>query len=315
MNLLITGAAGNLGSHLTRYLIDSQHNLKLLVHHKQPPSDLLKQSNVSLYQGDLGRPETLLEACKNTDVIVHFAGVLFAPGPEKFLPVTNAEYVKNLTGAALANGVKKIILISFPHVEGESFPENMAKGVLHGNPNSVHAQTRLLAEQHIFNSCKGKGMIPVSLRPGMIYGRGVLMIDAARWLLEHHLLAVWRKPTWIHLLALPDFLACVKAAIDIETVSGIYNLGDDLPLTLQEFFDVLADHLKVSKPWRFPSWSFYLAAWCCELFATIFKIKSPLTKDFIKIGIASYVSDTSRMKKELLPQLAYPSLKEGLVLF
>jgi hypothetical protein len=29
----------------------------------------------------------------------------------------------------------------------------------------------------------------------MVYGRGVLMIDAAHWLAKRHLLAVWREPT------------------------------------------------------------------------------------------------------------------------
>jgi hypothetical protein len=39
-----------------------------------------------------------------------------------------------------------------------------------------------------------------------------------------------------------------------------------------------------------------------------------LTRDFIKIGMASSVADTSRMKRELFPQLAYPSLQQGLAL-
>ena len=157
-------------------------------------------------------------------------------------------------------------------------------------------------------------MVPVTLRAGMIYGRGVLMIEAARWLLRHHLLAVWRKPTWTHLLALPDFLSCVASAIEGDAVSGIYNLGDDEPLTLQEFLDTVANHWGFRKPWRSPKWSFYFAAACCETYAMIFRTRSPLTRDFIKIGMVSCVADTSRMKKELLPELAFPFLKKGLPL-
>ena len=37
-------------------------------------------------------------------------------------------------------------------------------------------------------------------------------------------------------------------------------------------------------------------------------------RDFIRIGMASSVADTSRMKRELLPRLAYPTLREGLSL-
>ena len=34
----------------------------------------------------------------------------------------------------------------------------------------------------------------------MVYGRGILMVDAARWLAARRLLAVWRDPTWIQLM-------------------------------------------------------------------------------------------------------------------
>jgi hypothetical protein len=106
----------------------------------------------------------------------------------------------------------------------------------------------------------------------------------------------------------------VTAAIDGATVSGIYNVADDRPVTLQEFLDTIAVHWGCPKPWRCPHWIFPLAGASCEMFASIFGTKSPLTRDFIKIGMVSSVADTSRMKRELLPHLAYPSLKEGLVL-
>ena len=250
MKILITGAAGNLGSNLARSLMGGEHELRLLIHRKKLPFDISAFPNVSVYRADLEDPRTLSEPCRNIDCVVHFAGLLFAPKPETFLPRTNVDYVRNIVAASLAAHVRKFILISFPHVEGESTPEKPARGLLDGNPTSVHATTRLAAEQHLFEACKGKEMVPVSLRAGMIYGRGVLMIEAARWLLRHRLLAVWKEPTWNHLLALPDFLTCVKRAIEQENISGIYNIADDQPLTLQEFLDSAAVHWGFRKPWR-----------------------------------------------------------------
>jgi len=314
MKVLITGAAGNLGSILARYLLGGPHELRLLIHRKPLPFDVTAFPNASVCRADLEDPRTLVEPCQGVDCIVHFAGILFAPRPEKFLPRTNVEYVRNLVETALAADVRKFILISFPHVEGESFPDRRAQGRLDGRPTSVHARTRLAAEKVLFDACRGGQMVPVSLRTGMIYGRGVLMIEAARWLLRHHLLAVWRGPTWIHILALPDFLSCVVAAIEGDKIWGIYNLGDEQPLTLQEFLDGVATYWGFRQPWRLPRWSFYVAGGCCEAFAALFGAPSPLTRDFIRIGMASYVSDTSRMKAELLPELAYPCLRDGLVL-
>jgi len=314
MNVLITGAAGNLGGFLARHLLGGPHALRLLIHRTPLPPDLAHAPGVSVHTADLADPASLADACRDVDCIVHFAGVLFAPRPERFLRTTNVTYVQNLVAAALAAGVRKFILISFPHVEGESSPEHPATGRLDGHPTSVHAQTRLAAERHLFATCEGSRMTPVALRAGMIYGKDVLMIEAARWLARRHLLAVWRDPTWIHLLALPDFLNCVQAAIERVPVAGIYNLGDDRPLTLQEFLDAAATHWGFRKPWRCPRWSFYAAAWCCEAFAAMFNTASPLTRDFIRIGMASYTSDTSRTKSELLPRLAFPTLEAGLSL-
>jgi nucleoside-diphosphate-sugar epimerase len=314
MKILITGAAGNLGGFLSRHLLGSPHELNLLTHRRAVAFDVGAYPNVRVFRGDLSLPETLAEPCRGVDAVVHFAGVLFAPRPEKFLPTTNVAYVKNLAAAALAAGVGKIVLISFPHVEGESTPENPAKGTLSGNPTSVHARTRLAAERHLFAVCEGTATVGVALRPGMIYGRGVLMLEAARRLMRRRLMAVWRRPTWIHLLALPDFLRCVVAAVEKPGIRGIYNLGDDEPLTLQEFLDTLARHWGYAAPWRFPEWTFYAAATAVEMYAAAFRTAAPLTRDFIRIGMASYWGDTARMKAELAAELAYPTLREGLSL-
>ena len=215
---------------------------------------------------------------------------------------------------AIDAGVKKFILISFPHVEGVTTPEQPAIGKLDGSPDSVHAQTRLAAEKYLLESCDGFPMRPVVLRAGMIYARGVLMIDAAHELSARALLAIWRKPTWIHLLSLPDFEQCVISAIENPDVEGIYPLGDEAPMTLQEFLDRVTAHWGHHSPWRLPRWSFFLAAGIVELYATVFDKPAALTRDFIRIGMASYVSDTQRMRSELLSELAYPTLTEGLEL-
>ncbi|HTS16009.1 MAG TPA: NAD(P)-dependent oxidoreductase [Verrucomicrobiae bacterium] len=314
MNVLITGAAGNLGSFLARDLLSSPHQLRLMVHHHELPFRIDDNPNASVCRANLADPKSLPAACRDVDCIIHFAGILFAPRPEKFLPRTNLGYVQNLVAAAQAARVGKFILVSFPHVEGESTPERPSQYRLDGRPNSVHAQTRLAAEKHLFAVCKNSNMTPVALRAGMIYAKGVLMIEVARWLLQHRLLGVWREPTWEHLLALPDFLKAVRAAIEGPHISGIYNVADDQPVTLQEFLDTIAEHWGYAKPWRCPRCMFPLAGASCEVFAAVVGTKSPLTRDFIRIGMVSSVADTSRMKRELLPKLDYPSLKEGLVL-
>jgi len=312
MKIAITGAAGNLGGLLASSMKDRDVVLNLLIHKKEIADDLKDKENISVYRIDLAKEESLDESLQGVDVVVHFAGILFKANPEKFLPVTNTVYFRNLLNAVVRQQVKRVILISFPHVEGESTPKNPAKGTLDGTPQSMHAQTRLEEEKLLFLYGKEHGFEPVSLRVGMVYGEGILMIDTGQWFARHCLLGVWRKPTYIHLISKKDFTDATIAAILKPGIEGIYHLGDEGIQTLQQFLDDITIYKGNHKPWRMPVWMIMTAARTFELFSFLFGIRSPLTVDFIRIGMVSYYGDTTRMKHDLLPKLTYRTYKEGI---
>ena len=230
MKVLITGAAGNLGSILTQYILKNNIDLDLILmpHHNLIEQDVLNHSRVDVRKADLSEPGTLDACLTGADVIVHFAGVLFKANPEKFLYQTNIGYFRNLVAAAKQNRIIKLILISFPHVEGPTSISNPASGRLDGHPVSVHAQTRLVEEKHLFKEIEK----PISLRLGMVYGKGVLMVDAAKWFAKYGLLGVWRELTQIHLISKTDFCRATVAAITKSKVRGIYHVGDEGQNTL-----------------------------------------------------------------------------------
>lgn len=310
--VLITGAAGNLGGLLARHLVPGGHALRLMYHRKPLPHGLAAAPNVTPVHADLADPGTLPRAVKGADVVVHFAGVLFAPRPERFLPETNTRWFYNLLEACLQARVRRVILISFPHVEGPTTVDQPATGRLDGQPISVHAQTRLEEERLLFARAQGTDTTPVVLRLGMVYGRGILMVDAARWLARRRLLGVWRDPTWIQLISAIDYLRATEAAIFRPDVEGIYHIGDDHPVTLQQFLDQACRVWGCSPPIRMPTWMIFTAAWMCELFGVIARKSSPLTRDFIRIGRVSFWGDTRRAREELIPDLEYPTLESGL---
>ena len=312
MVIAITGAAGNLGSLLSRHVLHStQHELRLLIHQRDVPADLRGKNRAPVFHIDLARPETLSSALENVDCVIHFAGVLFKANPERFLPTTNTAYFKNLLEACIESNVRRVILISFPHVEGPTTPDQPATGKLDGQPASAHARTRLEEEKLLFAAGDRHGFEAVSLRVGMVYGRGILMIDGARWLARRRLLGIWREPTWIHLISTEDFLAATTAAVTKKGIRGIFHLGDEGRQTLQEFLDLASAIWQTRRPWRMPLGLIYAAAWLCELQSSVLRTKSPLTRDFITIGRCSYYGDTTRMRAELLPKLTHTTFREG----
>ena len=308
--VLITGAAGNLGGLLAEYLISTNLHLNLMTHKKEINHNLKNASNVSVFKADLNNKETLFPALKGVDIVVHFAGILFKHNPEKFLPITNTQYFKNLLEVAIEAKVKRVILISFPHVEGESNPDNPAKGILNGNPISMHAKTRLEEEKLLFDN-KDK-FEAVSLRLGMVYGKGILMIDTARWFAKYKILGIWGKPICIHLISIQDYLETTKNAIIKDNINGIYHIGDDGKQTLQEFLDAATKKWGYRKPVRMNVKIILFVAKVFEFFSLIFNVRSPLTRDFVKIGMVSYYGDTLRMRKELLSELKYKTYKDGI---
>ncbi|HVN63858.1 MAG TPA: NAD(P)-dependent oxidoreductase [Candidatus Binataceae bacterium] len=309
--VLITGAAGNLGSRLARRLLPTGDRLRLMIHRKPPPGDLAQSPQVEIAPADLARPETLADAVAGVDCIVHFAGVLFHPRPERFLPITNVQWFGNLVDAAITAGVGRIILISFPQVEGPTTPDHPATDRLDREPLFVHARTRLEAEKLLFARTRGTGTTPIVIRSATVYGPGILMVEAARRLARLRLLRVWQEPTWYHFIQIDDFLDAVAAAIAKPGIQGIYPVGDDKPITIQEFLDAAAEVWGRPHPWRMPWWMIYTAAASCEIFASIFGTISPLTRDFVGLGRVDHCCDTKRMRAELLPKLAWPTFELG----
>ena len=309
--LLITGAAGNLGGLLARHLLAADVQLRLMVHKTPVSADLESAESTTVVKADLAKKATLARAVEDVDVVVHFAGVLFAPRPEKFLPVTNTQWFENLVDASVEASVRRVVLMSFPHVEGPTTIASPATGRLDRSPISVHAQTRLAEEQLLYTKTEGTETTPVVLRLGMVYGDSVLMVDAARWLARHWLLGVWTQPTHIQLISIPDYLSATEAACLLPDVEGTYHLGDERPTTLQALPDECCQVWGCKKPWRMPLWMIYTAAALTEFAAALLRKPAPLTRDFISIGRVSYWGDTARMRDELLPELRYPTFQDG----
>ena len=312
MKVLITGAAGNLGSLLSRHLVPTGHELRLMYHRTPLPTDIANAGNVRPVRADLSDPATLPSAVAGAEVIVHFAGRLFAPRPETFLPETNTRWFSNLLSAALQARVGRVILLSFPQVEGPTSFEAPATGRLDRRPISVHAQTRLEEERQLLDRARNTATTPVVLRLGMIYGRGILMVEAARWLARHGLLCVWKEPTLLQLLSTADYLRAVEAAMFTPSIHGIYHVGDEQPVTVQQFLDDACRVWGYRRPLRVPLSLIYASAWLCEAMATVAKSRSPLTRDFVRLGCVPHWGDTARARAELIPGLAYPNLEAGL---
>ena len=316
MKIAVAGASGNLGLFLSRFLSELPHDLILLTHKSKLPHELIAKKNVCVKRVDLGDPESLRGCCDGAECVISMAGVLFKGGPEKFLPITNITYVANLAREAASAHVKKFVLLSFPHVEGETFPDLRASGLIPAkDPEPIHAKTRLDAERYLIATCdESSEMKCLILRTGVVYGKGVKLIEAARRMMRLNCLAIWTRPTWVHLLHMDDFLELARMGIEDARFEGILNIADDRPLLLQDFLDSLASHWGYRSPRRLPESFFFAAAHMFDLFSRITGSRVPLNPDILRMGMTSSVADTSRLKEQIGYKLKHPTLEKGLPL-
>ena len=113
MNILITGITGYFGSQLAREFsqLGQIHGLK----RKTSQTDLLKDADLSVqwHEGDVTDMDSLLDALKSIDLVIHAAGMVsFSAKDEDHLYKINSEGTANVVNAMLATGVKRLVHVS-----------------------------------------------------------------------------------------------------------------------------------------------------------------------------------------------------------
>ncbi|MDB4619134.1 SDR family oxidoreductase [bacterium] len=116
MRILITGGFGYLGGRLARHLASSGYEILIGSRILQPKPSWLNKGSVTVM--DWGDYTSLLDVCKNIDVVIHAAGMNAkecVENPELALQV-NGVATESLVRAASKQSVSKFVYISSAHV-------------------------------------------------------------------------------------------------------------------------------------------------------------------------------------------------------
>lgn len=126
MKILITGADGFIGSHLTELLLNKGHNVKALSYYNSFNywgwlEEIQANPNLEIVTGDIRDPHFCKFICKDVDSIFHLAALIGIPysyiAPDSYVD-TNVKGTLNICQAALEHNVKRIIVTSTSEVYG-----------------------------------------------------------------------------------------------------------------------------------------------------------------------------------------------------
>ena len=124
--VLITGADGFIGSHLTDLLVREGYQVKALSQYNSFNNwgwleDVECHDQVEVLNGDVRDPHYCKHITKDVDVVYHLASLIAIPysyvSPDSYVE-TNIKGTLNICQAALENGVKRVIHTSTSEVYG-----------------------------------------------------------------------------------------------------------------------------------------------------------------------------------------------------
>src|SRR5437870_274822 len=80
MLVLVTGATGRIGAHLTHALVHAGHTVRAFALPNDPRASLIQGPNVEFVYGRLGDVAILQQAARDVDAVYHLAGALTSRG-------------------------------------------------------------------------------------------------------------------------------------------------------------------------------------------------------------------------------------------
>jgi nucleoside-diphosphate-sugar epimerase len=156
LRVLVSGAAGVLGSRLVAGLLQRGHTVRSLVLPGDPLRDRLADLGPGheLWEGDIREPASLADACRDVDTIYHLAAVVISHDPRVFRAV-NRDGTAHLLAAADAARVRHFIYVSSASV---TYPRL-----------TPYAESKLEAEALVSGRSGGEYTI---VRPTLVYDEG-----------------------------------------------------------------------------------------------------------------------------------------------
>ena len=174
MKILVTGATGFLGHHLTKRLIRDGYEVRILKE-KNTSSDLIGDLKLEIIEGDIRDLETVKKAVSGCDIVFHLAGLIsYWNGLDSLLYEINVIGTENIVETCLEEKVERLIHVSSTAAVGNEPEKKLADEETVYNLWDLkinYCDTKYLGEIRVKKGIE-KGLDAVIVCPGSMYGSG-----------------------------------------------------------------------------------------------------------------------------------------------
>ena len=173
MNILVTGGAGFIGSHIAGYFAAAGHNVTILDNLSTGyPHNIPKSDNITFMEGDICAQDTVAKAAKGADYVFHHAALVSVPlscqRPADAFNI-NTLGTLNVLQASLDAGATKVIIASSAAVYGNN-PILPKREDMLPEPASPYAISKLDCEYLARMFYTNHGLRTTCLRYFNVYG-------------------------------------------------------------------------------------------------------------------------------------------------
>lgn len=252
MTVLVTGAAGFLGSHVTALLLARGRRPRALIH---PTRDAAWQAppGVDVYRADIADRAAVDSALDGVDLVFHCAARTGPWGPSAEYHRVNVGGLETMVRAAMAAGVRRFVHVSSITVHGNDVhgaaDENSP---LRSEPNP-YSQTKVAGELLLRRMIEDEGAPVTIVRPGWIYGPGDMASFGrfATMIANGQMIVIGAGRNHVPLAYVGDVAEGMLLAGQAEQAAGrAYLLLNDESVTQREFLAAIAAELGVAPPTR-----------------------------------------------------------------
>ena len=238
-DVLVTGAAGGLGSAVVSHLVREGKRVRMFV--RRAPAEL--PEGVQVVVGNLGNPDDVERAVCGADQVVHLGAAM--RGSWADFECGTIAGTSNVLAACSRFDVQKLVYISSMSVidfaggeKGSSIDESTALEP-RAEERGFYTQAKLAAERLVSEWCATQKLPTVILRPGQIFGGKIpLMTGAVARSLGSRWLVLGDGKVRLPLVYIDDVVDAILLSLGGTSADGqVIQLIDPEPITQN---DVLA---------------------------------------------------------------------------
>ena len=292
MKTFITGSTGFIGAYVIRRLAQAGHEMVCLARETSNIS-ALEEVGATIAKGDVTSKESMLEAMRGCDWLIHLANIynFWEPNKQVYTEV-NVEGTRNVMECALEMGVSKVLHVSSMVTYGTPadvpFTEDSKVGPVR---YSEYAETKYQGDLVVWDLYRTKDLPVLMVYPSGVLGAGDNK-PSGRYIQE---IASGQRParafddsiiTWVHVA---DVAEIILRALEKEDNIGEKYLAGKEQLSFAELNEMISEISRVPLP------SMHLPSSVAMGMATLLTGMAGLTK---KPPMMNMAADQCRTMKE-----------------